>query len=53
MCLHEKREIISYPRPDEQLNIRFELIYKYRPANKFLLRNHKKNDCNPVITKQH
>ena len=43
LCLHEKLEIINYPRPDDQLNIRFELIYKYHPANKFLLRNHKTN----------
>ena len=43
LCLLEKLEIINYPRPDEQLNIRFELIYKYCPANKFLQRNHKTN----------
>ena len=49
-CLLCLPKIINYPRPDEQLNIRSESIHKYRPANKFLLRN---IDCNPLIAKQH
>ena len=40
LCLH-KLEIINYPRPDELLNKRSELISKCRHANKFLLRNYK------------
>ena len=41
LCLHEELEIINYPRPDELLNKRSELIFKCRHANKFLLRNYK------------
>ena len=41
LCLHEKLEIINYPRPEELLNKRSELISKCRHANKFLLRNYK------------
>ena len=44
MCLlrlHEKLEIINYPRPEELLNKRSELISNCRHANKFLLRNYK------------
>ena len=28
LCLHEKIELISYPRPEELLNKRFELIFR-------------------------
>ena len=41
LCLHEKLKIINYPRPEELLNKRSELISKCRHANKFLLRNYK------------
>ena len=41
LYLHEKLEIINYPRPDELLNKRSELISKCRHASKFLLRNYK------------
>ena len=41
LCLHEKLEIINYPRPEELLNKRSELISKCRHVNKFLLRNYK------------
>ena len=41
LCLHEKLEIINYPRPEELLNKRSELISKCRHANKFLLHNYK------------
>ena len=41
LCLHEKLEIINYPRPEELLNKRSELISKCRHANKFLLPNYK------------
>ena len=41
LSLHEKLEIINYPRPEELLNKRSELISKCRHANKFLLRNYK------------
>ena len=44
MSLHEKLEIINYPRPDELLNKRSELISKCCHANKFLLRNYKAKD---------
>ena len=40
-CLHEKLEIINYPRPEELLNKRSELISKCLHANKFLLCNYK------------
>ena len=36
-----KRALINYPRPEELLNKRSELISKCRHANKFLLRNYK------------
>ena len=53
MCLHEKLEIINYPRPEELLNKRSELISRCRHANEFLLRNYKKRiECNPLIGKQ-
>ena len=42
LCFHEKLEIINYPRPEELLNKRSELISRYRHANKFLLRNYKR-----------
>ena len=41
LCLHEKIELINYPRPEELLNKRFELIFRCWHANKFLLRNYK------------
>ena len=41
LCLHEKLRIINYPRPEELLNKRSELISKCRHANKFLLCNYK------------
>ena len=41
LCLHEKLKIINYPRPEELLNKRFELISRCRHANKFLLHNYK------------
>ena len=41
LCLHKKLEIINYPRPDQLLNKRSELISRCRHANKFLLRNYK------------
>ena len=40
LCLYKKLEIINYPRPDELLNKRSELISKCQHANKFLLRNY-------------
>ena len=39
LFLHEKLEIINYPRPDQLLNKRSELISRCRHANKFLLCN--------------
>ena len=44
LCLHEKLAIITYPRPDELLNKRSELISKCRHENKFLLANYKSKD---------
>ena len=41
LCLHEKLETINYPRPEELLNRRSELISRCRHANKFLLFNYK------------
>ena len=41
LCFLEKLEIINYPRPEELLNKRSELISKCRHANKFLLPNYK------------
>ena len=35
-CLHKKLKISNYPRPDELLNKRSELISKCLHANKFL-----------------
>ena len=43
LCLHEKFEIINYPRPDELLDKSSELISKCRHANKFLWCNYKAN----------
>ena len=40
-CLHEKFEINNYPRSEELLNKRSELISRCLHANKFLLRNYK------------
>ena len=40
LCIHEKLEIINYPRPDELLNKRSELISKCHHANKFLMHNY-------------
>ena len=44
LCLQEKSEIIKYPRPDELLNKRSELVSKCRHANKYLLCNYKSKD---------
>ena len=44
LCLQEKFEIIKYPRPDELLNKRSELVSKCRHANKYLLCNYKSKD---------
>ena len=44
LCLNEKLAIITYPRQDELLNKKSELISKCRHANKFLLANYKSND---------
>ena len=41
LCLHEKLEIINYPRPEELLNKRSELISRCRHANNLLLRSYK------------
>ena len=41
LCLHEKLEIINYPRTEELLNKRPELLSKCRHAIKLLLRNYK------------
>ena len=41
LCLHEKLEIINYPRPKELLNKRSKLISRCRHANKLLMRNYK------------
>ena len=50
--LHEKLEIINYPRPDKLLNKRSELISKCRHANKFYCVIIKQSiDCNPLIGK--
>ena len=40
MCLHEKLETINYPRPNELLNKRSELISRCWHGNEFLLRNY-------------
>ena len=37
LCLHEKLEIINYPRPEELLNKKSELIFKCWHADRFLL----------------
>ena len=39
LCLNEKLEIATYPRPGELLNSRDELISKCRHVNKFTLKN--------------
>ena len=44
LCLQEKFEILTYPKQDELLNKRSELISKCRHMNKFLLSNYKAND---------
>ena len=44
LCLHEKSEILTYPKQDELLNKRSELISKCRHINKYLLSNYKAND---------
>ena len=41
LCIHEKLEIINYPRPEELLNKISELISKCHHANKFLLHSYK------------
>ena len=40
-CLQEKLEIINYPRLEDLLNKRPELISRCQHANKFLLCNYK------------
>ena len=37
LCRHEKLELINYPRPEELLNNKSELISRCRHANKFSL----------------
>ena len=44
LCLHEKFEILMYPKQDELLNKRSELVFKCRHINKYLLSNYKAND---------
>ena len=44
LCLHEKLAIITFPKPDELLNKRSEIISKYRHKNKFLMANYKSKD---------
>ena len=41
LCLHEKLKIVNFPRPDELLNKRSELIFKCCRPDNFLLRNYK------------
>ena len=41
LCFHEKLKIINYPRSEELLNKRFELISRCWHTNKFLLSNYK------------
>ena len=41
LCLHEKFKRINYPRPEELLNKRSQLISRYQHANKFFLRHYK------------
>ena len=41
LCLHEKLKKINYPRPEELLNKRSELISKCPHAYTFLLYNYK------------
>ena len=51
LCLHGKIEIIDFPRPEELLNKRSELISKFRHTNKFLLRNYKtKHFCSLILS---
>ena len=52
LCLHEKVEIINYPRTEKLLNKRSELLSKCQHANKFLLRNYKTKHWHPLIGKQ-
>ena len=49
LCLHEKLEITNYPRLDELLNKRSELISKCRHVNKVLLRNYKTKHSQPSL----
>ena len=44
LFLHEKLQIVNYPRLEELLNKRSELVSKCRHANKYLLNNYKAND---------
>ena len=47
LCLHEKLAIITYPYPDEVLNLlnrRSELVTKYRHEDKFLLKKFNSSD---------
>ena len=44
LCLQEKFEIVKYPRPDQLLNKRSELVSKRCHANKYLLCNYKSKD---------
>ena len=41
LFLHKKHEVINYPRPEELLNKRSELISRCRHDYKYLLRNYK------------
>ena len=41
LCPHGRLEIINYPRPEELLDKRSEVLSKCRYANKLLLRNYK------------
>ena len=49
LCLHEKLETINYPRPDELLNKRSELISQCGHANKFLLCHNKRKHWLPSL----
>ena len=44
LCLHEKLAILNYPKPEELLNKRSELLSKCCHANRFLLSKYKGKD---------
>ena len=44
LCFQEKFKIIKFPRPDELLNKRSEVVSKFCHANKYLLCNYKSKD---------